>query len=63
MDRLSDDDLRMLRQAVDALREPQAVLRFVQAQIAARYGLGPQDSVDPLTGSIERGAESDAGSQ
>lgn len=53
-DRLTDSDLAMLRAAVDAMREPQAVLTFVQREIARRYTLTQADQVNAVSGEIVR---------
>jgi hypothetical protein len=55
MDAISAQDLAMLRAAMDALREPQAVLAFVQREISTRYGLTQADQVDAVSGEIVRG--------
>jgi hypothetical protein len=57
-ERMSDDDLAMLRAAVDAMREPQAALAFVQREIARRYKLTQSDQVDAASGEIVRGTTS-----
>jgi hypothetical protein len=55
-DRLTDADLIMLRAAIDAMREPQAVLTFVQREVSNRYKLTPADRVDSVSGEIVRGS-------
>jgi hypothetical protein len=54
-ERMSEDDLAMLRAAIDAMREPQAALAFVQREIARRYKLTQSDQVDAVSGEIVRG--------
>lgn len=54
--RIEPYELETCRAAIDAMREPQATLNTMRNQIIHRYGLGPADQINFLTGELIRAA-------
>ena len=51
---IDDSDREALAAAIDALREPQAVMNFLRTFLQKKYNLGPEDKLDSRSGVIIR---------
>lgn len=61
MERLSDSDLTLFRNAQMTLGQAQSVFDFTRNHLMATYKLGPEDQVNMATGEITRPRADEAG--